>query len=120
MKRTLLVLCLSALTALAADITGNWKGTAEGPNGALERTFALKAEGTKFTGETVSSFTGKSTITDGKIDGDNLSFTIKAKFQDNEMTLTYKGKVVSKDELKLSSELGDSGQTIEWTVKRTN
>ena len=64
--------------------------------------------------------TGKSTIADGKIEGDAITFSIKAKFQDNDVTLTYKGKVVSKDELKLSSEIGGSGQTIDWTVKRAN
>lgn len=120
MKRTLLFLLLSALAAFAADVTGQWKATAEGPNGALERTFTLKAEGAKLSGETVSSFTGKSIIEDGKIDGDNLAFTIKAKIQDNEMTLTYKGKVVSKDEIKFTSQFGDSGQSIEWLAKRVN
>lgn len=120
MKRILMTLLISAVGALAADITGNWRGTAEGPNGAIERTFTFKSDGDKFTGETVSQFTGKSAIADGKTEGDVITFSIKAKFQDNEMTLTYKGKVVSKDELKLSSEFGGSGQTIEWTVKRAN
>jgi hypothetical protein len=114
----LLLLFGMALAAFAADISGNWKGSAEGPNGAIERSFVFKAEGAKFTGETVSQFTGKSEIADGKIDGDNLSFSIKAKFQDNEMTLTYKGKVVSADEITLSSEFGGSGQTIEWKLAR--
>ncbi len=80
----------------------------------------MKVEGAKLTGETVSTFTGKSTIEDGKVDGDNLAFTIKAKIQDNEMTLTYKGKVISKDEIKFTSQFGDSGQSIEWLAKRTN
>ena len=120
MKRMLLTLFISSIAALAADVSGNWKATADGPNGALERTFALKVDGTKLTGETVSAFTGKSTIEDGKLDGDNVTFTIKAKIQDNDVILSYKGKVISKDEIKFTSQIGDSGQSIEWLAKRTN
>ena len=120
MKRMLLTLFISSIAALAADVSGNWKATADGPNGALERTFALKVDGTKLTGETVSAFTGKSTIEDGKIDGDNVTFTIKAKIQDNDVILSYKGKVISKDEIKFTSQIGDTGQSIEWLAKRVN
>ena len=120
MKRMLLTLFIGSMAALAADVSGNWKATADGPNGALERTFALKVDGAKLTGETVSAFTGKSTIEDGKIDGDNVTFTIKAKIQDNDVILSYKGKVISKDEIKFTSQIGDTGQSIEWLAKRTN
>ena len=105
-----------AVPALAADITGNWKATAEGPQGAMTRTFAFKVDGEKLTGETVSSFAGKSEIMDGKINGDDISFTLNVKFQDNEMKIAYTGKVVSKDEIKLSADV--QGNTIEWVAKR--
>ena len=116
MKNILLLITLAG-AALAADVTGEWKATTEnGPNGAMSRTFSLKADGAKLTGETVSSFAGKSTIRDGKIEGDNLSFNITVKIQDNEMDVAYKGKVVSKDEIKFTAETGQ-GQ-IEWVAKR--
>jgi hypothetical protein len=60
---------------------------------------------------------GKSVITDGKIDGDNLSFSITAKLEDNELKLNYKG-VVSGDEIKFTVEVGGSDQTVVYTVKR--
>ena len=116
MKSVFMMMAL-AVAALAADVTGEWKATAEGPNGSMERTFSLKADGAKLTGETVSSFAGKSTIREGKIDGDNLSFVITVKIQDNEMELKYKGKVLSKDEIKFTAE-GFQGQAIEWLAKR--
>jgi len=115
-KLLLPLLALCALAAMAADISGNWKGTAEGPNGALERTFTFKQDGSKLTGETNSQFTGKSVINDGKVEGDTLSFSINAKIQDNEMKLTYKGKITG-DTIKLASEFG-GGQAIEWTLKK--
>ena len=109
---------LFAFTALAADISGNWKATAEGPNGAMERTFALKQEGAKLTGETVSTFTGKSTITDGKVDGDTVTFTITAKLGDNEVKINYKGKIAG-SEIKFTSQMADGGNApIEWTAKK--
>jgi hypothetical protein len=118
MKLLFTLMALFALAASAADISGNWKGTAEGPNGAIERTFTFKQDGAKLTGETNSQFTGKSTIENGKVEGDTISFTITAKFQDNEMKLTYKGKITG-DTIKLSSDFGGNGQTIEWTLKKS-
>lgn len=111
-----LALFLLALGCYAADVTGEWKATAETPNGQVTRTLSLKADGSKLTGETESSFAGKSVIENGKIDGDNLSFTLKLKIQGNEMTVEYKGKVKSKDEMTITAELG--GQTMEFLAKR--
>lgn len=119
MKRLLAAALLSTLAALAADavnINGNWKATTEGPNGAMTRTFAFKVDGEKLTGETVSSFAGKSEIKDGTVKGSDLSFTIDINIQGNEMKVAYKGKVVSKDEIKLSAEV--NGNPIEWVAKR--
>ena len=84
----------------------------------MERTFVFKADGNKLTGETTSSMLGKSTIDNGKIDGDNLSFTINAKLQDNEVKISYQGKV-SSNEIHLTSEIGGGGgQAIEWHGKK--
>ncbi|MBI4903656.1 MAG: hypothetical protein HY820_08475 [Acidobacteria bacterium] len=117
MLRIFLSLTLSALVALGADVAGTWKATAEGPNGSMERTFVFKVAGQKLTGETTSSMLGKSELADGKVDGDNISFTITAKFQDNEVKISYKGKVDGKA-LKLTSEFGGAGQAIQWTGKK--
>lgn len=119
MKRFLMLILALNVAAFGADINGTWKATAEGPNGSMERTFVFKVDGKRLTGETTSSMLGKSTITDGKVDGDNLSFAITAKLQDNELKLSYKGKV-NGDEIHLTSEItgGGGGQTIEWNGKR--
>jgi hypothetical protein len=111
---------LFTLAAFAADISGNWKATADGPNGAMERTFTFKVEGSKVTGETTSSFVGKSTITDGKIDGDKITFTITANMQGTDLKLSYKGTINNK-EMTLTSEMAGGaggGQPIEWKVKK--
>ncbi len=118
MKRLLVLLALCAVAAMAADISGNWKATAEGPNGSMERTFVFKQDGTKLTGETTSSFMGKSTITDGKVEGDTVTFTITGRFGDNEMKLNYKGKINSPTEIKFTVDA--NGNTIEWVAKKTS
>ncbi len=120
MNRWLFVLiAVCALTASAADISGNWKATAEGPNGAMERTFVFKVEGNKVTGETVSSMMGKSAITDGKVEGDTVTFTITGRFGENEMKLNYKGKIApGGNEIKFTVDA--NGNTIEWNAKRTS
>ena len=117
MKRLFATLLICAAAACAADISGNWKGTADAGGNAIERTFTFKQDGTKLTGETTSQMMGKSVINEGKVEGDNISFSINAKFQENEMKLTYKGKVTG-NEIHLSSDFGGGGQTIEWTLKK--
>ena len=117
MKRLLAVLAVFATSALAADVTGTWKAKADFNGQTRERTFVFKVEGTKLTGETTSSMMGKSTITDGKVEGDNISFTITVKFQDNEMKLNYKGKIKG-DEIHFTVDNPQGGQTIEWNAKK--
>jgi len=119
MKWLLAAFAAFAITASAADISGNWKATAEGPNGAMERTFTFKVEGNKVTGESTSSMMGKSPISDGKIEGDSVTFVLTGKFGDQEVKLNYKGKI-SGNEIKFTSEMagGGGGQPIEWTAKK--
>jgi hypothetical protein len=117
MKRLLAFIFLAAVAAHAADVSGNWKATAQGPNGAMERTFMFKVEGSKLTGKTVSSFLGESVIEDGKVEGDTVTFTIKARFGDNDMKLDYKGKL-SADGKQLKLTVDARGNTIEWTATR--
>ncbi len=107
MKWLLALMAVFTLTAYAADVTGTWKGTAETENGTIERTFVFKVDGTKLTGETTSEMLGKSTIEDGKVDGDTIEFTISVNFQGNDTKIHYKGKVTG-DEIHFTASIGDS------------
>ena len=117
MKWLLCLMAIFAFTASAADIGGNWKGTAETPNGTVERTFVFKVDGHKLTGETTSNRFGKSTIEDGKVDGDDVSFTLTVNAQGTDAKVNYKGKVEG-DTIKFTVELQALGQTLEMTAKR--
>jgi len=119
MKWLLLSILFLPVTAAAADISGTWKGIAQTPAGPVERTFIFKVDGNKLTGETTSSMFGKSVLEDGKIDGDNISFTITVNIQGNDSKINYKGKVEG-NQIKLTAEITAIGQTIEYTVKRVS
>jgi len=115
---TILFLLLAAVAAFAADVNGKWVGQVPGRNGQTrEVTFNLKADGGTLTG-TVSGRQGDVQIADGKIDGDNISFTQTMEFNGNSVKLIYKGKI-SGDEIKFTREReGGEGQPAEFTAKR--
>jgi hypothetical protein len=118
MKLLLSLFVVLVFTASAADVSGTWKAATETPNGTFETTFKFKADGDKLTGTTSNQFMPEAQIADGKIDGDNLSFTVTANFQGNEFKLNYKGKVAG-DEIKLTVEIPGRDRTFEMTAKRT-
>ena len=114
----ILFLVLAAMTAFAADVSGKWVAQVPGRNGQTrEVTFNLKADGGSLTGS-VTTMRGDSPISDGKIDGDNISFTQTLERNGNSMKLIYKGKI-SGDEIKFTRQReGGEGQGAEFTAKR--
>jgi hypothetical protein len=119
MKKLLVLIAALCLSAAAADISGTWKGSAETPNGTIERTFVFKVDGTTLTGKTTSQMMGESEIKNGKVEGDNVTFNITINFGGNEMTLTYKGKV-SGETIKFTVEIPGGDQTIVYNVKKVS
>ncbi|MEJ7606070.1 MAG: hypothetical protein WKF37_07335 [Bryobacteraceae bacterium] len=119
--KSILQFLLFAVAALAADLTGNWKAVYEVPNGdgKAERTFVFKLDGDKVTGETISQFTGKSVIEDGKQTGDTLTFTINANFDGNDVKLKYSGKVADK-EINFHVESADGGFSMDHVAKKVS
>jgi hypothetical protein len=113
----LALMAVCSLAALAADASGTWKATVETPNGAMENTFTLKVDGDKLTGTITMGQFGEAPISEGKVDGDNVSFLVVREFNGNQFRINYKGKV-SGDEMKLSGEVVGMDRTFEMTAKR--
>ena len=71
-----------ALTVSAADVTGNWKAVFLGPRENLPKTVGeivldLVADRNTVTGTAhAGSWPGDTPISDGRIDGDRISFTV--------------------------------------------
>ena len=90
-------------SALAADVAGKWIAESQGRNGPTQTTFNFTVSGSALTG-TVSGRGGDTEITDGKIEGDDISFTVVRKMGEMEMKMLYKGKVAG-DEIKMTMEM---------------
>jgi hypothetical protein len=118
MKKILSTLGAFALAATmyAADITGKWTGKMETPNGSRDVNMTFKVDGAALTGS-VSGRNGDTPIENGKVSGDDISFTVTRKFNDNEFKTNYKGKV-SGDSIKLKFQMRDND--MELTLKRAN
>ena len=106
---------LIAGSTFAADVvTGTWKGTAPGADGqGMEITFTLKSEGATLTG-TVLTPMGELPISNGKVDGNAVSFDADA----GGMKVAHKCKVDG-DTMAVSVSFGDGAMPpIDYTVKR--
>ena len=92
----------------AAEIDGKWRAEFDSQIGQQKYVFDLKADGSKLTGK--ASFErqgqkGEVEIKEGKIEKDEVSFVESLRFQDQELRIEYKGKIVG-DELKLHRKVG--------------
>ena len=122
MKRKILWLAVTLLTfALAlwsADVSGKWTAQVPGRNGNMrEVTFTLTASGDTVTG-TMSGRNGDIPIADGKIDGDNISFSVTQDFGGNTVKQTFTGKATG-GEIKFKRE-GGQGGPIEFVAKKAS
>jgi len=115
----LALVAVSVFTLAAADASGKWTAETPGRDGAtMTSTFDLKATGTKLTG-TMANQRGETAITDGKMDGDNISFTVVMKMGDNERKLNFKG-VLSGDTIKFTRTMeGTERPPQEFVAKRS-
>jgi hypothetical protein len=112
------LLFVLVFTASGADVSGTWKAAIETPNGPFETTFVFKVEGDKLSGTTSNQFMQGAPISDGKVDGDDLTFVVKGNFNGNDVQVNYKGKV-NGDEMKLTVEIAGFDRTLEMTAKRS-
>jgi hypothetical protein len=66
---------LTAATAMAADVTGTWTGTATGPDGSsFQLTLTFKQDGATLTGSVQLAGQDPIAISNGKVDGDKFTF----------------------------------------------
>lgn len=111
---TVLAVLIAAATLAADAVTGKWKANPPGPDGQpMEITFTLQSEGSTLTG-TVATPMGEMPISNGKIDGNAVSFDADA----GGMKIAHKCKVDG-DKMAVNVSFGDSGMPpIEYTANR--
>ena len=113
------LLAVFAFALLAADVSGKWTSTMQGRDGkSMETTFTFKVDGDKLTG-TRSGRGGDREIADGRINGDEISFSVTTERNGNTMKQNYKG-TVSGDEIKGTVQREGADNSRPWTAKRAN
>ncbi len=103
LKILVMVMVLGMMSAAvwAADISGKWVTEVAGMGGGepMKIFYDFKVDGTNLTGTTGPEGM-ESPFSEGKIDGNNISFTVAF----GEMKMKMKGKVVG-EEIKLTMEM---------------
>lgn len=97
----------------AMDITGKWSG----PMQDGQAVFTLKSDNNLITG-TMLGIDGKEyPITEGKLEGENISFTVNSQWQGSPVKLLVKG-TVSGEQMKLNIAADNGYWSTDATVKR--
>jgi len=109
------LLALTGMVLLAADVDGTWTMTREGKNGTQTTTITLMAKGSELMGKFDGGRGGAIDISEGKIQGANVSFKVTRDFGKGPNTQEYKG-MLKGSELMLTTE--GRGGTQELTFKK--
>jgi hypothetical protein len=114
-----MLLALAPMAALAADFNGKWNGQVQGRNGMQTVVFDLHVDGATVTGK-VTTPRGDIDISNGKVDGDNISFDTTMSMNGNSFTLSYKGVADGADSIKFTRTFGGGGDRPpqEFVAKR--
>jgi hypothetical protein len=113
----LAVLILVGLVCVyAADITGKWTTQFDSQVGVQKYVFEFKVEGTKLTGTAISKIADaaevKTPLTEGAVNGDDVTFVENLDYSGQQLKITYKGKIAG-DEIKFSRDVaGQGGETF--------
>jgi hypothetical protein len=88
MRKMILLLALFAISALAADVSGAWKGAMETPMGKMDLALTLKTDGSSPSG-TMNFMGSDSKLEKLVIDGSKISFELNMEFG----TMAYAGTI---------------------------
>ena len=100
-------------SARAVDVTGKWDAEFTSAVGPLKYTYTLKSDGTNVTGKALrmaDAQTNETDLTEGKVDGTNISFVEALSIGDQDVRIEYKG-TVDGDTMNLTRSVGDFGST---------
>jgi hypothetical protein len=102
------------VSADAADVSGQWDLTVESGQGTATPVVVFRQDGERLAG----TYRGRmgETALQGTIRGNNIQFTVKLKFRDQDFVVTYTG-TVDGSAMKGTVRFGDSSSGS-WTARR--
>ncbi len=101
--------------AVAADVTGKWKGNfAEGG----DIVFDLKVDGDMLTG-TMTGADGKTfPISKATLKDDAIAFTVQSEYQGAPITVLLKGRLTAPDSIKVTMQTEDGSWSTDTTITK--
>lgn len=112
----MLAAALPAAWAANANVNGNWRGSFDYQGSPVALTFHILANGNTLTGSVDGLPTTPAVIHDGKIDGNNISFSLDTDYQGTQYTLMYSGTVAA-DGNSIAFNMGT--QAGDWSTALT-
>ena len=99
------LLCASAgFAGGAPDVSGTWTASFDTQIGKQEYTYTFTAKGSQLTGHAKSA-NGDTEITEGKVDGDKVSFVENLSYQGMPLKIVYSGTVTSADTIEFTRDV---------------
>jgi len=110
MRRIALMAALFvAPLAALADVSGTWTATFDTQVGQQTYTFEFEVDGMTLTGTAQSAVGGAENaaveLTEGKVDGDMITFVENLTYQGMPLVITYTGTIVSDDEIQFTRDV---------------
>lgn len=116
LTRVAFVIALFAMACCGGDLNGKWTAKVQTPNGEQEVTYTFKVEDGKISG-TASSHMGEFKISEGTVQGDEVSFVLNVNLNGEERKFPHKGKMDG-DSLKMTLDF--NGQEMPIEAKRAS
>lgn len=119
--KSLIALCAMALlvipmSALQANVAGEWEMTSEGRQGPRTTNIKIEQDGEKITVTMPGMRGGGEIKAEGTIKGNDIEWSITRSTQRGEFTIIYKGTVEG-NTMSGTVQMGDFGSR-EWTAKK--
>ncbi len=119
--KSLIALCAMALlvipmSALQANVAGDWEISSEGPRGTRTTNIHIEQDGEKITVTMPGMRGGGEIKAEGTIKGNDIEWSITRQTQRGDITITYKGTVEG-NTMSGTVQMGDFGSR-EWTAKK--
>ena len=95
----------AVLAAGAPDISGTWTASFDTQVGKQEYTYTFVVKGSEVTGRTKSA-NGDTPITEGKVEGNKVSFVENLTYQGMPLRVVYTGTIVSAEQIDFTRDVG--------------